>query len=585
MRTVFEKIKRPLFSILVCLALWFVLPFSILSFIPLVIGALYFISYPRIFDNTSPGIAKTSQWIAMLFSGFVLLANLQNMIVPGAALFSLVRLLIGFSGFSLLFGGILAFILKKGKSTDFLFRHPGQKRPTFVFLACLAATLVVWGLFFLRFYPGILTTDSLSQFQQILGLYPYSNHHPLAHSLFMKAFYSIGYALFGQVNSSVAFVSAIQMVLLSLLFSYVVFRLYSLGINRYLCLLVFLYFTAVPFQIMLSFSLWKDVLFGAIVLFFSLNLWEISVLDLSRRQFITRLILLFLSGTGFCLFRSNGLYAFILLLGTVIFLTVKRNVKPVLLLSLAASLICSLIVLIPIYRAMDVIPADTVEHLSIPLQQISRVIAEGKELTPDQYAFLEEFLPTSEIAEQYDPHISDNIKNLIRFKGNPQYLSDHTLEFLKTWVGIGIRNPYQYLLAFSDSTMGYWYPDVRYWIYETSIPENDLGIYSDPKLSGLPAAAIDFYVKDPSSVPFFTSMTSRGYAVWAAFLFAGIALVRKNRQALLIFLPILLIWLTILISTPVYAEFRYLYSLFASLPLLFVAAFFPWQEKKKTTKN
>lgn len=62
-------------------------------------------------------------------------------------------------------------------------------------LCCFTICLLCWLPYFLYHYPGIMTPDSVVQFEQVLGLREYSNHHPVAHTLFIKFFTISVYSL------------------------------------------------------------------------------------------------------------------------------------------------------------------------------------------------------------------------------------------------------------------------------------------------------------------------------------------------------------------------------------------------------
>ena len=52
-------------------------------------------------------------------------------------------------------------------------------------LLCYFGLLFCWLFWFLYQFPGVLTPDSISQFSQATGLIPFSNHHPILHTLFV----------------------------------------------------------------------------------------------------------------------------------------------------------------------------------------------------------------------------------------------------------------------------------------------------------------------------------------------------------------------------------------------------------------
>ena len=122
-----------------------------------------------------------------------------------------------------------------------------------------------------------------------------------------------------------------------------------------------------------------------------------------------------LSAAGIGLFRSNGFYVLLAMLLVLLYPLWKR--KSFLVLIAVAVLFCFLI-LGPVYRALEVTPVDTVEYLSVPLQQIGRVYADGGTVETDDEALIAKVVNPALIASTYYPRISDNMKNLIRSAGD-----------------------------------------------------------------------------------------------------------------------------------------------------------------------
>ena len=63
-------------------------------------------------------------------------------------------------------------------------------------------------------------------------------------------------------------------------------------------------------------------------------------------------------------------------------------------------------------------------------------------------------------------------------------------------------------------------------------------------------------------------MRSIGMHVWAVTFVFLIGILQKKRELMLICIPLLTIILTLLVSTPIYNEFRYAYSVFTTFPLI-----------------
>ena len=69
-------------------------------------------------------------------------------------------------------------------------------------------------------------------------------------------------------------------------------------------------------------------------------------------------------------------------------------------------------------------------------------------------------------------------------------------------------------------------------------------------------------------------------AMWWLWIFCSAYCLYNNRKKYVLFLPGLLVWLTLQFSA-VYCEFRYSYPLFTCLPLLLAATLSPEQSPQK----
>ncbi|MGX8775137.1 MAG: DUF6020 family protein, partial [Bacillota bacterium] len=169
-----------------------------------------------------------------------------------------------------------------------------------------------------------------------------------------------------------------------------------------------------PCHIIFSFTIWKDSIYGAIVCLFTVALFRI-IKNIGKKQ-LTNYILLSLSGIGFNLLRSNGMPAFILLLVIllIVFFAKKKNRKPsgeknkrsMILLCCLGALLAAMILKFPVLKAKNIPQADTIEMLSIPVQQITRVASE-KHLTAKERAVMDRIGNIEKMVERYNPRIYD----------------------------------------------------------------------------------------------------------------------------------------------------------------------------------
>lgn len=435
------------------------------------------------------------------------------------------------------------------------------------FLCCL----ICWLPYYLYQYPGIMTPDSINQLEQILGVIPWSNHHPWVHTLIFGLFYHIGYALTGNMVIAVSVYTFFQMCLLAASAAYFISTLRSHKIRPFVLLLITAFYALIPYHAVFSVTVWKDIPFAAAVLFFSCAILRLSV----QNQICAKnLLTLAISSVMICLFRSNGWYAFLLALPFLLF-GFRHKAKAVYP-PLFTALLLSIIVKYPVMSAFDVQPPDFIESVCIPMQQITAVICNDRYLSAEELALIEEVVDLTYIHDLYNPTFADNIKELVR-AGNQDYLVSHKTEFLKLWIDLGLRYPGDYLTAYVDQTYGYWYPDSFYLVAEAEgVSATDLGVSHTPLIGGpLVIKAKEIAVKLGSMVPIYGTLWSMGVAGWVLLFSISVTIIRRDYHKLICYLPGVALLLSVLAATPVATEFRYVYFLVLCLPFYLITAILP----------
>ena len=427
------------------------------------------------------------------------------------------------------------------------------------FLLCMLG----WLPYYLYQFPGIMTPDSINQLEQVLGLIPYSNHHPWIHTLFIKLFYTIGYTITGSMVAAMGFYTLMQMCFLAASISYFVSSTRIFHLKPIWGFLLALAYALLPYHAVYSVTVWKDIPFAAAVLLFLT-----ALLRIHNRNHRSDYIIFILSGIMMCVFRSNGWYAFLLCLPFLLFF-LRRN--KYLIGSLAITLCMSILIRYPVMNASHVVSPDFVESLCIPLQQVSCVLANDRDLTPEQNEMIDQVIDRTYVKELYNPTFADNMKELVR-AGNPQYLEDHKTDFLKLWISLGLKYPGDYLEAYIQQTNGYWYPDSYYLVAEAEgISATSLGISHTPLIRGpLVVKGKEIAIKLGSMIPLYGTLWSMGVIFWIFLICIACILARRDYSKLLYTLPCLTLWFTVMIATPVATEFRYVYFLILCLPFYLV---------------
>ncbi len=451
----------------------------------------------------------------------------------------------------------------KARLTCFYHKHTGLC----AFLLCL----VCWLPYYLYQYPGVMTPDSLNQFEQVLGLIPYSNHHPWMHTLLIKLIYTIGFRLTGSMLIALSLYTLFQMCVLAGSVWYFISTLRLFRVKPKICLLITLFYALIPYHAVFSVTIWKDILFAAALLCFSCSMLRFL---LKKSLPILHLIIFVLTGLMLCLFRSNGWYAFLLCLPFLfVFFRKKAGIfYP----ALAAIFLIAAIIKYPVMNAFHVTAPDLVESLSIPIQQIAAVLCNDRALSKEELALIEQVVDLTYIKQLYDPHFADNIKELVR-AGNQDYLTEHKGEFFRLWAGLGLRYPGDYMTAYIRQTYGYWYPDSFYLVAEAEgVSATSLGVSHTPLIRGpLVIKAKEISIKLGGMLPLYGTLWSMGVACWVMLFCIGNTLIRGERPKLVLYLPSLALLLTVLIATPVATEFRYVYFMVFALPFYLMAALLP----------
>lgn len=555
-------------SIVTAMGLTYLFNISVVSAWPWLICFFVYLVF-RIELHPEKRMRYCASICAAILALAITLVRIEEWILIDIRLINLIKLCVlmasGYWLFQRLIMQLYLFFDKCGSRLFQTVRKPKNK----IYFIIQGTILLCWLPYYLTYYPAVMCDDTMAQVNQIFGVKPWSNHHPVMHTLCIKALYSVAKFLGFSETNAFGFVSAVQMILMAGIFAAVIYFLYKKCVRKEILILVWAFYALTPFHGIYSVTLWKDIWFAGIVTAFLLVL-AIFLEDKNSSRKAWLYIPMVILGVGVCLFRSNGYYAFILFgIASIVFF--KRLKWRIGIFGLVIAI--SAIIKGPIYDTMEVVPSDLVESISVPAQNIAYVVSSQKELTMEEYELLNEIVEVERIPELYKNYISDPIKLLIRW-GNLEYLENHKAEYLKLWLKIGIRYPVRYLVSWVNQTKGYWYPDVLYWVYLTCVYENEFGINRNSLVPETVEGYLETWLELYKDIPLLNIAWSIGIYVWILLVMSGYVVYKKNWDVLLVYSLIWGIWASLLMATPVFAEFRYFYSVIASSPLLFIMPLF-----------
>ncbi len=413
--------------------------------------------------------------------------------------------------------------------------------------------------YFLYEFPGIMTADSLVQYEQVIGARPLFNHHPLIHTMLIKLFYEIGLLFTTDKVVAISVYTVFQMLFVAICGAAAFIRVDRLLGEKYPYAkwLSLAFYALIPFNAVFAVTIWKDPPFAALTVLF-------ICLIMDREKWKNTDYLLFtVLGILFCLFRSNAWYAFIIFSIVFVIGSQKDRLKT----ALAAGIVIITVVLVkgPFFSALDIEGPDFTESLSVPLSQVAAVLVNDREVSSDDLALIDKVIDRTYIHELYAPDFADNIKELVR-AGHPEVIENNKSEYFRLWWRLLLKYPDDYVKAWFDLVGGYIYPDVDYKVGNIDgIMGNELGLSSRPLIGGkVIVKTKEILIKLGSFLPLYGMFWSIGTYSWLLIICIFYMFFSKEKPYYMLLL--LLLILTLLIAAPV-VDFRYGYGIVFSAPV------------------
>ena len=488
--------------------------------------------------------------------------NVYDDVLGSRPLFlQVIVVLIIFAGTYLLVEMILSFLFSKFDQIKTVGSHPLKPNTLLLisFLVLILFYLPAW----MMEYPSNVSADTLDQIGQILSG-KYINHHPFAHTMWLKLLMSFG----KDINIRVGIAALVQLVINVFVFSFVVRTVYVKTQKFSYALLTLLFYLLASYHAFYSITLIKDVSHATIACILLMLL--IQYFDVENKK-TKNLYLIFIGifSVFFCLFRTNGYYAFVVMIvSSALYVLKKKDYR--LITALVLAFILSTAIKGPVYDALNIAKASFAESISVPVQQIALVVRNGGSIDDNEMKMLNKVIDVNKAAEDYDAFLSDPVKRLLN-DGDISYLEENKSDYLKVWIGIGMKNPFEYLQAWVNQWSGYFSPHY----YATSafwgVWENGFGIHASPILiKGQLNETLHDLAYNQHDLPFIGWLHYPSITTWMLMICLLYCLRNKDYETLIIVSPLVGIFITLMISCPYNLCFRYYYAVVCCIPL-FVA--------------
>ncbi len=440
-------------------------------------------------------------------------------------------------------------------------RKKAGKRLTLI-LGCF------WTLVLLADFPGNICYDSIGQITQVLSG-EYSAHHPLFSTLLMGGFVKTGLLLTGSYRIGLFVYVLLQVWALAAVIGFALSRIEELSLGNTgkkvsgkLRMVIAAAYLFSPMYSNLATTAIKDIPFLIALIAYIVLLAE-GYFDPEKTKNGKWIACFVLIQILVCILRNNGLYVIALsglIFAVTAFVKSRKQTAKVFLYAFLIPVMAGLILSAGAKTVLHAKAGNPAEAFSLPFQQSAVYLTEhGDELTEEEAAVYGAVLGTPEdVAEAYDPEISDPVKKLAY---------DHNADGadLTRYLGVYVRDffkhPGSYFKGFFRHVYGYFDPEVQNQIrYEAP----------DEKFDGLIPGGrkvVLFLYRFADRITVFSALQNVGLYTWLLFVIAY-ALFKTKKKGGVILVPLFVSLLICLASPAFFDHPRYAYAYMWLLPVV-----------------
>ena len=487
--------------------------------------------------------------------------------------------LIKFIGFYFLFKNLLNAIYRyftKGK-----FQENANKLTIMfskhLYLFSFIVLFIVYGIYLIIFYPGVINYDNANQIKEVLGMHTryldsivvindnitLTNFNPILHTLLLGNLFKVGVSI-GNVNFGLFLYTFLQMIIVIAVLSYSLKFLYKEGVKSKYLLWILLAYIIIPYFPLYAITCVKDTLFTMFVLLYIIKLYQFIKYDFKFKDYVLFMITILLV----ILFRNNGIY--LILLSLPFTLIIKKGIRKQIV------LMCILVIGFnygygQVLSALEIPNTSIREMLSIPFQQTARYVKyHESDVTEEQKKVIDTILTYDTLGNRYNPILSDKVKN----EYNKYATNEELMDYFKAWFEMFWNHPMTYVNATVSNVYGYFYPATyRWYVYNTlneKLPEAGFDYHFIDSLEPM-RGFIQGYSEVFKYVPIVQMSVNCGFYTWSYLFLMVVLILQKKQRYIILFAPAFSLVL-MNVAGPANTYFRYVLpyavALFTILPLI-----------------
>jgi hypothetical protein len=448
------------------------------------------------------------------------------------------------------------------------------RRPSLKLLFLLAGIMALcWLPYVLSNIPGGVFYDNYLVYDIVWGRKDMTNQQPILYTWIHILLYKLVVILLdGTMQTVVIIMTILQYTALAFGLSWFVCWLRLKAGGGIFSYGVWIFFCLFPLFPGYAISNWKDTLFSLFLFLFAVTVADICLDGTGRfceKRWLIRYITLSLL---VCFFRNNGIY--IIIASTILLLLAYRKEIfggrrirfPVF---AAIAIIATIFIQGPVFDRIGYNVDQEIEMDGIPLQQICSIILSGGVVREVELAFVDQIVSPQVRETYFSPNGIDPVKRVLGSKER-LFLKEHQSEFLRVWANIVARNPGQAMEAYLITTLGFWdvAKSASHGYVQTTLAQGWewQGLTPHDLIDELTGHSVYSRLLPK----YYISAALFG---WIALFCAVLILLGKNHARLLAFAPMLLLWATVMVSTPIAYSLRYIFALVPFVPLALFLCF------------
>ena len=438
-------------------------------------------------------------------------------------------------------------------------------------------------IFFIIYFPGNFTWDSMAMIKEGVGVTPISNSHPYLYVYIMGLFAKFGMNVLQSVGKGVGIFNFLVVTFTSISYTFILCKLFTFDFNKKLKILLYIYFTLNPFFIFYSFTLYKDIPLLNFLLFF---VYMIIYMSYKPKQFFKNSMnLVYFSIIVFGVFMLHRKAVIYLIAGFLGILIINKTYR----IKTLKYIVFSLIICIFLNQVLKVIikPLDSImpyDYLAPRFQQVATTYINHKDsFTKSEIEFIEKLFGVENL-KNFNIYEVDPVKNTM----NNNFLKHNKGTFYKIWIKGYKKHPKTNIDALLNLSVSYWYPydspDIAYkgdyyenmyssklnWLTGTDDTNFDNGWKQNTNITNklkykynLHTIIFSYF----SNYPLISINHRPGMFTWIFLFLIMISIIRKNKKNI----PLIFIVISIILSciySPVVNYYRYSYLFVVLIPLL-----------------